>query len=350
MEIYDLLDETVKRKASDLHISVNLPPICRINGALIPINDTLLTADDTNHFVKSLLNAHQQETLSEKGEIDLSVSQNDERFRLNIYRQTGTYSLAFRYINSETLNFAELGLPSVLADLCKLPRGLILVTGPTGTGKSTTLAAMIDWINKNRNCHVISLEEPIEYIHHHNKCIINQREIGLDSLSFVNALRASLREDPDVILIGEMRDLETISIALTAAETGHLVLSTLHTIGAAKTIDRIIDVFPPYQQQQVRVQLAMVLQAVISQQLLPKADISGRVPAVEIMLANLAIRNLIRDSKTHQISNIILTNAGSGMKTMDTALVEMARRGSITIDDAFAYCVDHEYMKKMFSM
>lgn len=350
MEIFDLLETTALKKASDLHLSVNLPPTCRINGKLMAISEAPLQPEDTERFVKALLNRNQLETLYEKGEYDLSVSSHNKyRFRLNVFKQLGTFSLAFRLVNAEILGFTELGLPPILSDMCMLTRGLILVTGQTGTGKSTTLAAMIDWINRNRSCHVITLEEPIEYVHQHNKSIVNQREIGNDTQNFTNALRAALRQDPDVILIGEMRDLETISIALTAAETGHLVLSTLHTIGSCKTIDRIIDVFPPYQQQQIRVQLAMVLQAVVSQQLIPAADMEGRVVATEVMLANSAVRNLIRENKTHQIANVIQTNAKSGMKTMDWSLVELAKQGRITIDDAFSYCIDPDHVKKMFT-
>ena len=268
------------------------------------------------------------------------------RFRVNAYKQRGTFGMALRIIPLEIPSMESLGLPAVLNDLARLPRGLILVTGPTGSGKSTTLASMIDQINKERNCHILTLEDPLEYLHKHQKAIVNQREIGSDSLSFSNALRAALREDPDVILVGEMRDLETISIAITAAETGHLVLSTLHTNGAAKTIDRVVDVFPPHQQQQVKVQLASVIQAVISQQLLPKGDGKGRVAALEIMVATPAIRNLIREGKNYQIDTAIQTGAALRMQTMDSALTNLYKRGIITKEVALTQAFNHDEIKK----
>jgi twitching motility protein PilT len=351
MNIEMLLEITALKEASDLHVSIGARPTCRINGRLVSIDEAIVTAEDTNRFVEQLLTPLQYNILDNKGEYDTSITiKNKYRFRLNVYRRRGEFSFAFRLVNSDIDDFQTLGLPSrQLEDLCRLTHGLILVSGPTGTGKSTTLAAMIDWINRNRDCHIITLEEPIEYVHNHNKSIVDQREIGIDSLTFQDALRAALRQDPDVILIGEMRDLETISIALTAAETGHLVVSTLHTIGASKTIDRIIDVFPPYQQQQIRVQLAMVLQAVISQQLIPTADNQNRVPALEIMIANGAIRNLIRENKTHQIANSIQTSLKIGMKTMDMSLVELCKAGKITIEDVFTYCLEPDAIKKAFS-
>ncbi len=352
MNIELLLETTALKKASDLHISVGAKPTCRINGRLVQIDDTFVTTEDSNQFVEQLLTPLQYDILDNKGEYDTSISVNEKyRFRLNVYRQRGQFSLAFRFVNPEIGSFEVLGLPKgQLEDLCKLTHGLILVSGPTGTGKSTTLASMIDWINKNRDCHIIALEEPIEYLHKHNCSIVDQREIGIDSLNFHDALRAALRQDPDVILIGEMRDLETISIALTAAETGHLVVSTLHTIGASKTIDRIIDVFPPYQQQQIRVQLAMVLQAVISQQLIPTVDNESRIVAVEIMMANAAVRNLIRENKTHQIANIIQTNSKAGMKTMDMSLIELCKSGKISVENAMTYSLESDAIKKAFSV
>ena len=348
--IYNLIEETVKKKASDLHISVGLPPTCRVNGRLYPLEYKILEPEDTEAFAKEILNRQQMANLKKTGDIDISMSSFEKyRCRLNIFRQKNCYSLAFRMLNPDIYSFEALGLPSVLSDLCSLNRGLILITGPTGTGKTTTLAAMVDWINTNRDCHIVTLEDPIEYVHQHKKSIVNQREIGQDSLSYSSALRAVLRQDPDVILIGEMRDLDSISIALTAAETGHLVLSTLHTIGASKTIDRIIDVFPPFQQHQIRTQLSMVLQGVISQQLLPLSDGSGRVVAAEVMLANSAIRNLIREDKNHQIANVIQTSGEKGMKSMDISLMELIRKGKVSIGDALAYATDPEYMKKMLS-
>jgi len=350
LNVDKLLAETITYHASDLHISVGLPPVCRINSRLVHLGDKILTPGDTENLVNSILNANQKNILQERGEIDISYTSSDyNRCRLNIFRQKGCYSLAFRLLNPEIRGFKELKLPMVLEDLCALHRGLVLITGPTGTGKTTTLAAMVDWINTHRDCHIVTLEDPIEYVHKHKKSIVNQREIGLDSLSYSNALRAVLRQDPDVILIGEMRDLESIAIALTAAETGHLVLSTLHTIGASKSIDRIIDVFPPYQQQQIRTQLSMVLQGVISQQLIPQADGNGRVVATEVMLATPAIRTLIRDNKTHQITNVIQTSAKQNMKTMDASLLELYRQGLITADDALGYSVDPENLKKQLS-
>src|SRR5699024_9623191 len=270
----------------------------------------------------------QLQELREKGEIDLSFSSlGVGRFRVNVYKQLGNYGMALRIIPLTIPTMEELGVPSVVKELARVPRGLILVTGPTGSGKSTTLASIIDEINRERNCHILTLEDPIEYLHKHNKSIVSQREIGNDSLNFTNALRAALRQDPDVILVGEMRDLETIKIALTAAETGHLVISTLHTLGASKTIDRIIDVFPPHQQQQIRIQLASVIQGILSQQLLQKYDGSGRIAAFEVMLATHPIRSLIREEKVHQINTSIQTGGNCGMETMDNAILHLYNKG-----------------------
>ena len=349
-DVYKLIEETAKKKASDLHISVGLPPTCRVNGRLYPLDYKVLEPEETEAFATEILNEQQMNYLRKTGEIDISMSSfGQNRCRLNIFRQKNCYSLAFRMLNPHIHDFEALGLPSVLSELCSLNRGLVLITGPTGAGKTTTLAAMVDWINTNRDCHIVTLEDPIEYVHQHKKSIVNQREIGQDSLSYASALRAVLRQDPDVILIGEMRDLDSISIALTAAETGHLVLSTLHTIGASKTIDRIIDVFPPFQQHQIRTQLSMVLQGVISQQLLPFLDGSGRVVATEVMLAIPSIRNMIREDKVHQITNVIQTSGKLGMKSMDISLLELIKKGKISIEDALAYATDPEYMKKMLA-
>lgn len=350
MDVNILIDEAVNRKASDLHLSVGLPPVCRINGHLVYLDYSPLEPADTESIAESILNEHQKNILKQLGDIDISFSSSGQyRCRVNIFKQKGNYSLAFRMLNPEIKGFSELCLPSVLEDLCWLNSGLILITGPTGTGKTTTLAAMVDWINTNRDCHIVTLEDPIEYIHQHKKSIVNQREIGQDANSYSSALRAVLRQDPDVILIGEMRDLESISIALTAAETGHLVLSTLHTIGASKTIDRIIDVFPPYQQNQIRTQLAMVIQAVISQQLIPLSDGNGRVVATEVMLATSAVRNLIRENKIHQISNVIQTSGKQNMKSMDYSILELLKQDKISVEDAFNYAVDADYLKKQLS-
>ena len=346
--INKLLAETSKRNASDLHISSGIPPVCRINSRLVKLGDKILTPEDTELLANSVLNEQQKNVLKEQGEIDISYA-GDFRCRLNVFKQKGSYSLAFRLLNPEIKGFKELMLPSVLEDFCKLNRGLVLVTGPTGTGKTTTLAAMVDWINTHRDCHIVTLEDPIEYVHQHKKSIVNQREIGQDSLSYANALRAVLRQDPDVILIGEMRDLESISIALTAAETGHLVFSTLHTIGASKSIDRIIDVFPPYQQQQIRTQLSMVLQGVVSQQLIPHLNGTGRIVATEIMMTTPAIRTLIRENKTHQISNAIQTSGKQNMNTMDSCILDLLKQGLIKTEDALGYSVDIDNMKKQLS-
>lgn len=349
MDIYKLIEEANSLKASDLHISVGLPPVCRVNGHLMQLKYDIFKQEDTELLVDSILNQQQKRMLNSQGEIDISFSSPHYRCRLNIFMQKNSYSMAFRILSPEIKGFKELNLPSVMEDLCSLNRGLILITGPTGTGKTTTLAAMVDWINTHWDYHIVTLEDPIEYIHHHKRSIVNQREIGQDSISYSNALRAVLRQDPDVILIGEMRDLESISIALTAAETGHLVLSTLHTIGASKTIDRIIDVFPPYQQNQIRTQLSMVLQGVISQQLIPLADGTGRIAATEVMMTTAAIRNLIRENKIHQISNVIQTGGIKGMKSMDSSILELMKQNKVNLEDALCYAVDPDHMMKSLS-
>lgn len=347
MDINQLLEKTVELGASDLHITVGLQPVLRINGRLEKYGDSVLSPKDNYELVKQLLSEEQIQVLEEKGEIDLSVSRTGlGRFRVNVYKQRGTYGMAIRAVALSIPSIEELGLPSVIKDLSRKNRGLILVTGPTGSGKSTTLASMIDRINKERSCHILTLEDPIEYLHKHNKSIVNQREIGTDCKSFATGLRSALRQDPDVILVGEMRDIETISIALMAAETGHLVLSTLHTIGAAKTVDRIIDVFPPHQQQQIMIQLANVLEGVISQQLLPKSDGSGRVVATEVMIATPAIRNLIRDRKTHQIQTAIQTGAKYSMQTMDSSLIELYKRGIISKEILLNFAIDTDIIKR----
>jgi len=348
MGIFGLMKKASEMKASDLHISVGVPPTCRVNGHLVPAGEQVLSSADTERFVRELLSAEQWQTVQRKGELDLALSApNLQRFRLSVFRQRGNYSIAIRLIYPQIPCIEDLGLPSVVRDLCKKTRGLILVTGPAGSGKSTTLASMIDLINSERDCHIVTLEDPIEYLHNHKRSIVTQREIGSDSMSYANALRSVLRQDPDVILIGEMRDLETIRIAMTAAETGHLVLSTLHTIGAVKTIDRIVDAFSPQHQQQIRVQLSMTLEAVISQQLIAATHNKGRVAAVEIMEINPAIRNLIREGKSHQIMNVIQTSAKSGMKTMDNSLAELYKRGMIRLEDAMAHAVDQQYLQSL---
>lgn len=347
MDLENLLRETIKLEASDLHLTVGVPPVMRIYGELRKCGDKPLTTEDTLQLVKQLANEKQLDNLNEKGEIDISYSKSGlGRFRVNVFKQRGSYGVAIRIVALRIPSMEELRLPSVVRELAMNKRGLVLVTGPTGSGKSTTLASMIDFINHDRSCHILTLEDPIEYLHRHNKSIVNQREIGNDSKSYSNALRSALRQDPDVILVGEMRDLETISIAVTAAETGHLVLSTLHTIGAAKTIDRIIDVFPPYQQQQIKIQLSTVLKGVISQQLLPKANGRGRVAAMETMIGTPAIQNLIREGKTHQIQTIVQTGSKFGMKTMDVSISELFRRGIISKETALSYSVDRNMINR----
>jgi twitching motility protein PilT len=348
MKTNELLTLVIEKGASDLHITVGIPPVLRINGYLTKLNLPPLTPQDTKEITKDLLTSKELEMLEAEGDIDLSYSVKGlGRFRINAYKQRGTYSLAIRAVALRIPSIDELGLPVVAKELALMSRGLILVTGPTGSGKSTTLASMVDLINSKRTCHILTLEDPIEYLHKHNKSMVNQREIGHDSISYANALKAALREDPDVILVGEMKDLETIQIAITAAETGHLVLSTLHTIGAVKTIDRIIDVFPPYQQQQIKVQLSNVLEGIISQQLLPRIDNSGRIVAVEVMIATPAIRNLIREGKTFQIQSMIQTGNKFGMISMDMSIAQLEKKGLISMDDAFTYSIDKENFKRM---
>jgi twitching motility protein PilT len=345
--IDDLLKEAQQRKASDLHITVGVSPKCRINGELDDLLYPALSPADTEELIMSIIPQGMKDTLMAKGEVDFSYSiPSHGRYRVNIYKQRGSYAAAIRIININIPSPDMLGLPSSVVELTNKKKGLVLVTGPTGSGKSTTLASLIDIINTNRNAHVITLEDPIEYLHRHKKSVVNQREIGLDSLSFSNALRVILREDPDVILIGEMRDLETIEIALTAAETGHLVFSTLHTIGAVNTLDRIIDVFPPHLQQHIRIQLASVVEGIISQQLIPTIDQTGRVAAYEIMLSNPAIRNLIREGRNHQIASHIQTSRKLGMQTMDDAILELYNSGKIGKEEAISFAQDMTTMER----
>ncbi|MDI6601932.1 MAG: type IV pilus twitching motility protein PilT [Thermoanaerobacteraceae bacterium] len=351
MEFEELLRYMVDMGASDLHLAVGIPPTLRVNGLLKKMDLPMLKPDNTLKYAKDILDDRQFDLLEEVGEIDLAYSVlGVARYRINIFRQRGTYSFAVRLVSLRIPSIEELGLPPVVGDLAMKSRGLILVTGPTGSGKSTTLASMIDRINHERDAHIITLEDPIEYLHRHDRSIIVQREVGSDTRSFASGLRAALREDPDVILVGEMRDLETISTAITAAETGHLVMSTLHTIGAAKTIDRIIDVFPPHQQQQIRIQLANVLQGIISQQLLTTADEKGRVVAVEIMINTPAISNLIREDKTHQIQSTIQTGAKYGMISMDNSIAELYRKGRIRKEEAIMYAIESESLSRILSV
>jgi len=351
MSIDEYLQKAVEMEASDLHICVGLPVVIRKYGSLFFIDDQILTQEDCRNLVEQILTREQLKTLEEEGELDLAYRlEGVGRFRVNTFRQRGSYAIAFRVIATKVPKISELGLPDILYSLADKQRGLVLITGPTGSGKSTTLAAMIDHINSQKRCHIITIEDPIEYLHKHNKSVINQREIGSDTKNYNNALRAALREDPDVILIGEMRDHETISIALTAAETGHLVLSTLHTLGAAKTIDRIIDVFPPHQQSQVRSQLSTVLQGIVSQQLIKRADNTGRVVATEVMVVTPAISNMIRESRTLQINSSIHTGSEFGMHSMDSCIASLYKQGIITYENACQYSIDPVAMKKLIAM
>lgn len=334
MEITQLFQITKDEGASDLLLTAGVPPIIRVHGNLKHTDFPKMTADEVKRLVYSLLNEKQRLDFEENKELDFSLGVGtDHRFRVNVYYQKGCVAAAFRPIPSEVPKLKNLGLPPAVYDMALMPQGLILVTGPTGHGKSTTQASMIDLINSNKKCHIISVEDPIEYVHHHRNSIIDQRELGGDTKSFTQALKYTLRQDPDVILVGEMRDWETIAAALTAAETGHLVLATLHTNDAVQTIDRIIDVFPERQQQQVRVQLSLTLQAVISQRLLPKASGNGRVLAVEILRNNHACSALVREAKTHQLYSVIETGTKDGMVTMDASLIRLYQRGLITREE-----------------
>lgn len=362
MTTIEILLQAHKMGASDVHITVDRPPIFRINGLLMPIDTPTireelplemqkeirtLAPQDTDALLREIMRPDQFEKFLAQGEFDFSYSiPGSLRVRINAFRQRSSTAFVIRLLNTKIPNFGQLGLPEVLFALSRKPHGLILVTGPTGSGKSTTLASMIDLINREQKLHIITLEDPIEYLHCHNQCTINQREIGQDSQSFSSALRAALREDPDVILVGEMRDLETIAIAITASETGHLVLATLHTPGAAETIDRIIDVFPPNQQQQIRVQLANTLEGIVSQLLLPKIDGSGRVPALEILVVTSAIKNLIREGKTYQIFSHIQTGAKFGMQTLDMSLRDLYHQHMIGREDVLIHARDPESLKK----
>lgn len=334
--LYDLLKQMIDRGASDLHVTTGSPPRLRIDGKLIPIDHPPLTPVDTKNLCYSILTDAQKHRFEENNELDLSFGiKGLSRFRANIFMQRGAVAGAFRTIPFGIKTFYELGLPDIINELVKKPRGLIVVTGPTGSGKSTTLAAMVDRINEERYDHIITIEDPIEYLHGHKKSLINQREVNADTTSFKAALKYVLRQDPDVVLIGEMRDLETIEAALTVSETGHLTLATLHTNSAVQTINRIIDVFPSHQQEQIRVQLSFVLEGIISQQLIPKKSGQGRVLAVEILIPNPAVRNLIREDKIHQIYSIMQTGqARSGMQTMNQSLLELYTKGLISYEDA----------------
>ena len=348
LDVNEMLEEVIKRGASDLHITVGVPPVLRINGVLQRMDLPKLNSNDTREMIYSILTARQRETLESNLEFDLSYSvPGSARFRVNAYFQRSSVGAAFRVIPYRIKSIDELKLPLVLKDFARLPRGFVLITGPTGQGKSTTLASVIDLINSIRDEHIITIEDPIEFLHLHKKCIVNQREVGADTHSFANALKYALRQDPDIILVGEMRDLETISTALTAAETGHLVFATLHTQDAPQTVDRIIDVFPTYQQQQVRLQLASTLQAIVTQQLVPTKDRRSRIPAAEILIATSAIRNMIRDARVHQIYSAMQSGGQLRMQTMDASLAALYRAGQILYETGLARAHNKEDFRRL---
>lgn len=350
MTIDDLLIRARKMGASDVHVTVGIPPKCRVNGELVTLMEGRILPADSKALVEQMIPGRLVERFNCEGEVDFSYAiKGVGRFRVNIFKQRGTMSFVIRLVNTEIPSPESLGLPQSVLELVKKKRGLILVTGPTGSGKSTTLASLIHIINQTQNKHIITLEDPIEYLHPHSKSIVLQREIGYDSKSYASALRAALREDPDVILVGEMRDLETISIAITAAETGHLVFSTLHTNSAAATIDRVIDVFPPHQQQQTRIQLSGVIEGIIAQQLLPKEG-GGRVAAYEVMLATPAIRNLIREGKSFQIQSMIQTSKKLGMQAMDDAIYDLYMQNKISAEDAVSFAQEPAVMQQKVTL
>ena len=355
MLIEELLEDAVGQGASDIHISANLPPVFRIDGKLIRTNHELLTAENVETLIFPILNNEQRRKLEQDWELDLSYGiQGLGRFRVNVYKNNNTYAAAFRTINTSCPSFDQLGLPPIVRKITEKPRGLILVTGPTGSGKSTTLATMIDYINENRNEHILTIEDPVEFVHKSKQSVVHQRELGQDTRSFANALKSALREDPDIILVGELRDLETISLAITAAETGHLVMGTLHTSSASQTIDRIIDVFPQGQQQQIRIMLSNSLCAVFSQTLLPRltetGEKKGRVMAQEIMVVNGAIANLIREGKTSQMYSAIQTGAQHGMQTLETALANLYKKNLISAEDALSKTSRPDELRRLIGM
>src|SRR5436189_5875894 len=347
--LHQLLKTMVERGGSDLHVKTNTAPQIRIDGKLVPLDMPPMTAPETKQLAYSVLTDAQKHRFEEMLELDLSFGiKGLARFRANIFNQRGAVAAVYRQIPYEILGFKELGLPAVVEEICSKPRGLVLVTGPTGSGKSTTLAAMIDKINRERHEHIITVEDPIEFVHEHKSCLVNQREVFADTHSFTQSLKHVLRQDPDIVLIGEMRDLETIEAALVVAETGHLVFSTLHTNSAVQTINRIIDVFPPHQQSQVRAQLSLVLQGAISQQLIARRDGRGRVLAAEVMIPNAAIRNLIREEKVHQIySQMQVGQSKFGMQTMSQALIGLVQRNLITPEEAIGNATEADEVRMM---
>lgn len=349
--LHQLLKAMIERGASDLHITTGSPPQMRVDGHITPLKAPPLSPTETKQLCYSVLTEAQKHKYEEENELDLSFGVRDlSRFRANLFTQRGAVAGAFRAVPQQTRSFEDLGLPQVVADLAKRPRGLVLVTGPTGSGKSTTLAAMIDFINTTRHEHIVTIEDPIEFIHQHKNCVVNQREVGADTRSFKVALKYILRQDPDVVLVGELRDLETIEAALTIAETGHIVYASLHTNSAVQTINRVIDVFPPFQQAQVRAQLSFVLEGIVCQTLVPKAGGSGRVIACEVMVPNPAIRNLIREDKVHQIySSMQVGQSRYGMQTFNQSLASLVARKIITSEDALARTSDADELRNIMS-
>jgi twitching motility protein PilT len=348
VKLEDVLRLAVEMNASDIHVQVGLPPMFRVRGKLVTHESDALTAEQCEALIFSIMLEDQKKTFGERLDFDFSYGVPGlARFRVNTFRQRGSVAAAFRPISYQIPAVEQLGLPLGVLDLVKLKRGFVLVTGATGQGKSTTLASLLDRMNQERQLHIVTLEDPVEYLFQHKASIVVQREVGIDTLSFASALRASLREDPDVILVGEMRDLPTIETAMTAAETGHLVFATLHTKTPAQGIDRIVDVFPPHQQQQVRVQLANVLHAVVTQQLIPRRDSEGIALATEMLMVSSAIRNLIREGKTFQIQSVLQTGASSGMLTMENSLKGLVEKGWISADDAIEHCFDPKEMARI---
>jgi twitching motility protein PilT len=348
MELVSLFREAISHQASDLHLCIRMPPILRIDGQLRALNSPALTAEELTAMILGVLSDTQKAKFDSTWELDFSLEvRGVGRFRVNVHRQRGAIEAAFRVISEEVRSLKQLGMPSIVEDLCRLESGLILITGPTGSGKTNTMASMIDHINASRSCMIITIEDPIEFLHSNKRSIIKQREVLTDTQSFAAALRHCMRQDPDIIAVGEMRDLETISTALTAAETGHLVLATLHTPDTVQTVDRIVDVFPPHQQEQVRVQLAASLQAITSQRLLAIPGGTGRVPAVEILIATPAVRQVVRSRKTEQLMTIIQTSSERGMISLDKALKNLYTQGMISYDDAIANCGSPENFAKI---
>jgi len=344
----DLVNYGRRNDCSDIHLSRELPPVFRKNGKLYQ-SDFEHNPQIIENLIFSLLTPDEQQTLASGTDLDFChVTPEGLRQRVNIYKQQGSYAAAIRLLNDTIPSFEDLKLPPIIRKLASEPRGLILITGPTGSGKSTTLASMIDYINSNRAVHILTIEDPVEYKHEHKRSIVHQREIGVDASSFAQALRSSLREDPDVILVGEMRDYETISAAVTAAETGHLVLSTLHTIGAANTIDRIIDVFPPHSQQQIRTQLSSILKGVVTQQLVPLAGGDGRMAALEVLIGTDAVLNLIRENKTHQLASVMQTGGRDGMKTLNADLAMLVRDQKISYEVGLEWASDKQEFNQYF--